>query len=108
MEFQGFDASELEPARRQYADEAKARWGHTDAWQASQEKTEDWAAQAEGMNDIFRRAAALRRSLTAEACAALGRARELHDALEAEYHPFVDFRALTRFEKKHLEKTFSA
>ena len=55
-----------------------------------------------------RRAAALRRSLTAEACAALGRARELHDALEAEYHPFVDFRALTRFEEKHLEKTFSA
>ena len=54
-----------------------------------------------------RRAAALRRSLTAEACTALGRARELHDALEAEYHPFVDFRALTRFEEKHLEKTFS-
>ena len=55
-----------------------------------------------------RRAAALRRSLTEEACAALGRARELHDALEAEYHPFVDFRSLTRFEEKHLEKTFSA
>ena len=60
MEFKGFDAGELEAARRQYADEAKARWGHTDAWQASQAKTEDWAAQAEGMNDIFRRAAALR------------------------------------------------
>ena len=54
------------------------------------------------------RAAALRRSLTAEACAALRRAKELHDALEAKYHPFVDFRALTRFEQKHLEKAFSA
>lgn len=55
-----------------------------------------------------RRAAALRRSLTSEACAALRRAKELHDELEAEYHPFVDFRALTRFEQKHLEKVFSA
>ena len=35
MEFQGFDATELEKARRQYADEAKARWGHTDAWKES-------------------------------------------------------------------------
>ena len=60
MEFQGFDASELEQARRQYADEAKARWGHTDAWKKSQEKNTDANAQAEGMNDIFRRAAALR------------------------------------------------
>lgn len=55
-----------------------------------------------------RRAAALRRSLTSEACAALRRAKELHDALEAGYRPFVDFRALTRFEEKHLEKAFSA
>ena len=38
MEFQGLDASELERARRQYADEAKARWGHTDAWKESQAK----------------------------------------------------------------------
>ena len=60
MEFQGFDASELEQARRQYADEAKARWGHTDAWKESQEKNTDANAQAEGVNDIFRRAATLR------------------------------------------------
>lgn len=55
-----------------------------------------------------RRAAALRRSLAAEACSALRRAKELHDELEAVYHPFVDFRALTRFEQKHLENIFSA
>ena len=62
MEFKGFDAGELEAARRQYADEAKARWGHTDAWKESQVKTEDWDTQTEGMNNIFRRAAALRES----------------------------------------------
>ena len=55
-----------------------------------------------------RRAAALRRSLAAEACSVLRRAKELHDELEAAYHPFVDFRALTHFEQKHLEKVFSA
>lgn len=63
MEFQGFDAAELESARRQYADEAKARWGHTDAWRQSQAKTHtdrDRAAQAEEMNRIFAQVAALR------------------------------------------------
>lgn len=65
MEFQGFSASELEEARRQYAGEAKARWGGTGAWRQSGERTaqlgrDGWAAQAEGMNDILRRAAALR------------------------------------------------
>lgn len=63
MEFQAFDSSELEAARREYAAEAKARWGDTDAWRQSQEKLaagQDWSAQAEEMNAIFRRAAALR------------------------------------------------
>ncbi len=69
----------------------------------------DAAAElSEAQRKEIRRAAALRRSLTTEACAALCRAKELHDALEAKYRPFVDFRALTRFEQKHLEKAFSA
>lgn len=89
MEFKGFDAGELEAARRQYADEAKARWGHTDAWQASQEKTEDWAAQAEGMNDIFRRAAALRNSdPTAPEAQTL--VREWQAFISEHYYPCTD------------------
>lgn len=69
----------------------------------------DAAAElSEAQRKEIRRTAALRRSLTTEACAALRRTKELHDALEAKYHPFVDFRALTRFEQKHLEKAFSA
>ena len=66
------------------------------------------SAESAAQQKEVRRAAALRRSLTSEACAALRRAKELHDALEAGYRPFVDFRALTRFEEKHLEKVFSA
>jgi len=65
MTFEAFDAAELEESRRRYADEARARWGHTDAWKQSQERTageteEEQAAKAGEMNDIFRRAAALR------------------------------------------------
>lgn len=65
MDFQGFDAAELQEALRQYAGEARARWSHTDAWRQSEERPdgmgeEDWLAQAEEMNAIFRRAAALR------------------------------------------------
>ena len=41
---------------KQYAQEAKARWGHTDAWKQSQGKTPDLAA----MEAIFQGFAALR------------------------------------------------
>lgn len=66
------------------------------------------AALSETQRKDIRRSAALRRSLAAEAVISLRRAKELHDTLEEEYRPFVDFRALTRFENRHLESVFSA
>ena len=45
-----------ENLKQQYAAEAKARWGNTDAWKQSQGKNPDMAA----MEDIFRGFAALR------------------------------------------------
>lgn len=65
MEFAGFDRHDIDAAREKYAAEARQRWGDTDAWRQSQERaarsdTGERDAQAEGMNDIFRRAAALR------------------------------------------------
>ena len=89
MEFQGFDASELEQARRQYADEAKARWGHTEAWKESQGKTADWDSQAEGMNDILRRAAALRQKDPASA-EAQALVREWQAFISAHYYQCTD------------------
>ena len=47
--------AEIDAAKEQYAAEAKARWGHTDAWKQSQGKTPDTA----GMEEIFRGFAAL-------------------------------------------------
>jgi DNA-binding transcriptional MerR regulator len=48
--------TDIDAAREQYAEEAKARWGHTEAWQQSAGKTPDAAA----MEDIFRGFSALR------------------------------------------------
>ena len=48
--------ADIDAAKEQYAQEAKARWGHTDAWKQSQGKTPDAAS----MEDIFRGFAALR------------------------------------------------
>lgn len=42
MSFQQFDTSEMENARKQYAAEAKQRWGATDAYAEYGEKTKDY------------------------------------------------------------------
>ena len=53
-----FDNSEYETARQQYEDEAKQRWGDTDAYKESQAKTagyskEKWNDVLDGMNGVF-------------------------------------------------------
>ena len=53
-----FDNSEYETARQQYEDEAKLRWGATDAYKESQEKTsgyskDKWNDVLAGMNGVF-------------------------------------------------------
>ena len=48
--------ADVEAAKTQYAEEARNRWGNTDAWKQSQGKTPD----AGQMEDIFRGFAALR------------------------------------------------
>ena len=48
--------ADVDAAKTKYAEEAKTRWGSTDAWKQSQGKTPDAAA----MEDIFRGFAALR------------------------------------------------
>ena len=53
-----FDNSEYENARQQYEDEAKLRWGATDAYKESQAKTagyskDKWNDVLAGMNGIF-------------------------------------------------------
>ena len=56
MDFKAYDSKKLDA----YAQEAKKRWGHTDAWRESQEKARgktetEQASEADGLMDIFRR-----------------------------------------------------
>lgn len=61
MNFNAYDTKKLDA----YAQEAKARWGHTDAWKESQEKAKgktkaELTSEADGLMDIFRRLGQLR------------------------------------------------
>lgn len=42
MEFKPFDTSEIDALREQYAEEAKARWGNTDAYRESTKRAAQW------------------------------------------------------------------
>ena len=58
MNFNAFDNSEFESQKEKYAKEAKEKWGNTDAFKESTEKTsaysdEKWAKVNEGMNAII-------------------------------------------------------
>lgn len=60
-----FDMSEIEKAKKQYADEAKARWGATEAYKESEKRTAeygkaDWQNIQAGMTELFAKFAAVR------------------------------------------------
>lgn len=64
MEFTPFDTSEIDALREQYAEEAKARWGSTEAyresaWRTAQYSSEDFARIQEQSASVFGEFAAL-------------------------------------------------
>ena len=86
MNFKAYDTSKLDT----YANQAKQRWGHTDAWKESQEKAkgktrEAQAAEADGLMDIFRRLGQLRDGDPA-APEAQALVRELQQYISAHYY----------------------
>lgn len=63
VSFQEFDKTELEEAQKRYAEEARERWGGTDAYKKSVSwtkdyKTEDWARISTQQEQIFQSFAA--------------------------------------------------
>ncbi len=44
MEFKPFDTGEIDALREQYAEEAKARWGHTEAYRESARRAKEWTS----------------------------------------------------------------
>jgi hypothetical protein len=58
MELNAFDMKEIEEAKAKYADEARERWGNTDAYRQSAEKTAsftkaDWARVSAEQKAVF-------------------------------------------------------
>lgn len=48
MEFKPFDTGELDAMREQYAEEAKARWGNTEAYRESTHRAAKWTDEERG------------------------------------------------------------
>jgi DNA-binding transcriptional MerR regulator len=64
MELNAFDMTEIEEAKAKYADEARQRWGGTEAWKVSEQKTAaygkaDWARIKQETGEVFEGFAAL-------------------------------------------------
>ena len=64
-ELEVFSMTEIEQARAQYAEEAKARWGKTSAWQESERRAQakgaqDWNAAQAGMEELMQAFAKVR------------------------------------------------
>ena len=64
-----FNNNEYETARRQYADEAKQKWGGTEAFRESEQKTADYSAEKwgevnAGLNAVLAEFAAIKDSVT--------------------------------------------
>lgn len=77
-----FNNNEYEAARKQYAAEAKQRWGSTDAYKESEQKTagysaDKWSSVNAGLNAVLAEFAAIKGSETPESDAAQSLVRKL-------------------------------
>lgn len=77
-----FNNNEYETARRQYADEAKQKWGGTEAFKESEQKTADYSAEKwgkvnAGLNAVLAEFAAIKDSVTPESETAQSLVRKL-------------------------------
>ena len=89
-----FDESQINQTRKQYAEEAKQKWGQTDAYRESEQRTAaytkaDWQSATKEADDIFAAFAALRgQSPAGDAVQALVSRWQQH--ITARYYPCTD------------------
>ena len=86
-----FDKNEYETARRQYAEEAKQRWGGTDAYKESEQKTagysdDKWADVNAGLNAVFADFALIKDSETPESEAAQTLVKRLQNYISGNFY----------------------
>ncbi len=91
-----FENSEYETARQQYEDEAKQRWGNTEAYKESQSKTAEyskdkWNDVLAGMNGIFTEFAECKKcGEGADSDAAQRLVKKLQDYITANFYNCTD------------------
>ena len=91
-----FDNSDYETARQQYEDEAKQRWGGTDAYKESQAKTagyskDKWNDVLAGMNGVFAEFAACEKcGCRADSETAQSLVKKLQDYITANFYHCTD------------------
>ena len=86
-----FDNKEYETARRQYADEVKQRWGSTDAYKESEQKTAGysdgkWNDVNAGLNAVFADFALIKDSETPESESAQMLVKRLQDYISENFY----------------------
>lgn len=86
-----FDKNEYETARRQYAEEAKQRWGGTDAYKESEQKTAEysddkWDDVNAGLNAVFADFALIKDSETPESEAAQTIVKRLQNYITCNFY----------------------
>ena len=87
-----FDNSDYETARKQYENEAKERWGKTEAYKEHQEKTADyskdkWQAVNDGLMEIFSKfAECMNNGHTADSDESQALVKELQNYITENYY----------------------
>ncbi|XOQ47974.1 MAG: MerR family transcriptional regulator [Eubacteriales bacterium] len=90
MSFREFDTTEIERAKKEYAEEAKARWGNTDAYRESEKKTagyqkEDWQKVETESSGILKAFAQIRRQ-SADSPEAQALVKRWQDFISAKFY----------------------
>lgn len=86
-----FKNNEYEAARKQYADEAKQRWGSTDAFKEYEQKTEGCSAEKQsnivaGLNKVIAEFAAIKDSVSSESEAAQALVKKLQQYITDNFY----------------------
>ena len=86
-----FKNNEYEAARKQYADEAKQRWGSTDAFKEYEQKTEGCSAEKQsdivaGLNKVIAEFAAIKDSASPESEAAQALVKKLQQYITDNFY----------------------
>jgi DNA-binding transcriptional MerR regulator len=95
MSFQGFDESPLESERKKYMQEAKDRWGGTEAYRESERRTagfteSDWNRVNTGAEAIWKKFAACMAENPPESPAAQSLVAEWQNFISANYYSCTD------------------